>query len=154
MLATTLQSGRHLRAGLVYVQHLRTIPLSIRDHGGGGDHGLLLVSFTLTPMMSARLMQRQTTLSSEDAAARARGFYAGLIAPTHGCSIGRCAHRFAGDGDLPLLVMLSSIPLYGLIKQDFIPSNIDEAEFDVNVTAPEGTSLVSMNEVLEPSKPS
>jgi HAE1 family hydrophobic/amphiphilic exporter-1 len=45
--------------------------------------------------------------------------------------------------------MASSIPLYGLVRQDIIPSNIDEAEFTVNLTAPEGTSLVSMNEALE-----
>ena len=47
-----------------------------------------------------------------------------------------------------LLIMASSVPLYGMIKQDFIPSNVDEAEFSVNLTAPEGTSLVSMNEAL------
>jgi HAE1 family hydrophobic/amphiphilic exporter-1 len=48
-----------------------------------------------------------------------------------------------------LLVMASSVPLYGLVRQDFIPSNIDEAEFSVSLTAPEGTSLISMNEALE-----
>jgi HAE1 family hydrophobic/amphiphilic exporter-1 len=45
--------------------------------------------------------------------------------------------------------MASSVPLYGLVKQDFIPSNVDEAEFSVNLSAPEGTSLVAMNEALQ-----
>ena len=45
---------------------------------------------------------------------------------------------------LAVLVMLSSIPLYALVKQDFIPSNIDEAEFSVWLTAPEGTSMSAM----------
>src|SRR5262249_12123942 len=47
------------------------------------------------------------------------------------------------------LVMASSMPIYGMVRQDFIPSNIDEAEFSVNLSAPEGTSLISMNEALQ-----
>src|SRR6185295_15359279 len=42
----------------------------------------------------------------------------------------------------------SSIPLYMLVRQEYIPTNVDEAEFDVNVTAPEGTSLASMDEIM------
>ena len=44
--------------------------------------------------------------------------------------------------------MLSSIPLYTLVQQEYIPSNVDEAEFEVNVTAPEGTSLAAMDEIM------
>ena len=38
-------------------------------------------------------------------------------------------------------MIASSVPLYGLVKQEYIPSDVDEAEFEVSVTAPEGTSL-------------
>src|ERR671912_2421249 len=69
----------------------------------------LLVSFTLTPMMSSRLLR------AEDAA------------------VG---------------VILSSIPLYRSVKQEFIPSQVDEAEFEVSVNAPEGTNLAAMNEAM------
>ena len=33
-------AGRHLRAGLVHVEHLRALPLPVRHHGGGGGAGL------------------------------------------------------------------------------------------------------------------
>jgi multidrug efflux pump subunit AcrB len=34
------------------------------------------------------------------------------------------------------------------VKQDYIPSNVDEAEFDINVTAPEGASLGAMDDAM------
>jgi HAE1 family hydrophobic/amphiphilic exporter-1 len=49
---------------------------------------------------------------------------------------------------LALLVIASNVPLYGLVKQEYIPTDVDEAEFDVNVNAPEGTSVVTMNEAM------
>ena len=55
-------------------------------------------------------------------------------------------HRWLVAG-LALLVMASSIPLYRLVKQEYVPSNTDEGEFDVYVTAPEGAALQSMTEV-------
>jgi hydrophobic/amphiphilic exporter-1 (mainly G- bacteria), HAE1 family len=108
----------------------------------------LLVSFTLTPTMSARLIHVGDAHQHGDVAASRRGFYRHIdraytwmlhLVMRHRFLVWACA----------LLVMASSIPLYGLVKQDFIPSNIDEAEFSVNLSAPEGTSLVSMNEALE-----
>ena len=33
------------------------------------------------------------------------------------------------------------------MRQEYLPSNVDEGEFDVRVTAPEGTSLPAINEV-------
>jgi HAE1 family hydrophobic/amphiphilic exporter-1 len=45
-------------------------------------------------------------------------------------------------------VILSSVWLYGLVRQDFVPSNVDEAEFTVQLTGPEGTSLSAMDEAL------
>ena len=35
-----------------------------------------------------------------------------------------------------------------MVRQEFIPGDVDEAEFEVNVTAPEGTSLAAMDEVM------
>jgi len=50
---------------------------------------------------------------------------------------------------IALAVVLSSIPLYRAVKQEFIPSNVDEAEFEVSVNAPEGTNLATMNETMQ-----
>jgi HAE1 family hydrophobic/amphiphilic exporter-1 len=47
-----------------------------------------------------------------------------------------------------LAVILSTIPLYGLVKQDYIPTNVDEAEFEVRVTAPQSASLAAMDEAM------
>jgi HAE1 family hydrophobic/amphiphilic exporter-1 len=57
------------------------------------------------------------------------------------------AHRFAMM-ICAGLVVFSSIPLYRLVQQEYIPSNVDEAEFDVNVTAPQGTSLAAMDQIM------
>ena len=47
------------------------------------------------------------------------------------------------------LVVLSSIPLYTLVQQEYIPSNVDEAEFKVSVTAPQGTSLAAIDAIMQ-----
>jgi HAE1 family hydrophobic/amphiphilic exporter-1 len=44
--------------------------------------------------------------------------------------------------------MASSIPLYRVVQQEYIPMNVDESEFELSVSAPEGTSLVAMQDVL------
>ena len=33
-------------------------------------------------------------------------------------------------------------------RQEYIPSDVDEAEFEVNITAPQGTSLAAMDEIM------
>jgi HAE1 family hydrophobic/amphiphilic exporter-1 len=45
--------------------------------------------------------------------------------------------------------VLSSIPLYRAVRQEFIPTNVDEAEFEVSVNGPEGTNLAVMNETMQ-----
>ncbi len=107
----------------------------------------LLVSFTLTPMMSARLLR----VNGGQAAARPRsraGFY-GLIDRSYVAALDWALHRRWLVVALALAVIASSIPLFGLVRQEYIPTNVDEGEFDVSVTAPEGASLPSMNAVAE-----
>ncbi|MCL4785967.1 MAG: efflux RND transporter permease subunit [Verrucomicrobia bacterium] len=48
---------------------------------------------------------------------------------------------------LALTVMASSVPLYQFVRQEYLPSNVDEGEFDVRVSAPEGTGLGAINDV-------
>jgi len=50
---------------------------------------------------------------------------------------------------LALAVIASSVPLYKALKQEYIPSDVDEAEFEVGVIAPEGMSLAAMDEVMQ-----
>ena len=42
----------------------------------------------------------------------------------------------------------SIVPLYKTVKQDYIPSNVDESEFEVSVIAPEGATLKSMDAAM------
>ncbi|MGH9901547.1 MAG: efflux RND transporter permease subunit, partial [Pyrinomonadaceae bacterium] len=57
-------------------------------------------------------------------------------------------HRFAVS-IVAVAVILSSVPLYRSVRQEFIPSNVDEAEFEVSVSAPEGANLAAMNEAMQ-----
>lgn len=108
----------------------------------------LLVSFTLTPMMSARLFHRSPTDSDpEKEPPKSRGgFYAWLDWGYTRLLRTALAWRYLVAG-LAVAVILSSIPLYRMVKQEYIPSNVDESEFDINVTAPEGTGLEAMIDV-------
>lgn len=106
----------------------------------------LLVSFTLTPTMSARLVHVHEVHAHEEAASR-KGFYRYIDGFYTWMLRLVLRHRIAVAA-LALLVIASSVPLYGLVKQDFIPSNIDEGEFSVSMSAPEGTSLTAMIEAL------
>ncbi len=98
----------------------------------------LLVSFTLTPTLSARL------LHPGDGGAHVprsrRGFYA-LIDRAYLWML-RLAVRFrVVTAVVAALVMLAAIPLYGMMHQDYLPSDVDEGEFSVNVNGPEGVSF-------------
>jgi len=108
----------------------------------------LLVSFTLTPMMSARLLRvkHRKTKDGEGEATSRSGFYA-RIDHSYSAILGwSLRHRWVVAG-LALGVMLSSVPLYKLVRQEYLPSNVDEGEFDVRITAAEGAGLGAVNEV-------
>jgi HAE1 family hydrophobic/amphiphilic exporter-1 len=106
----------------------------------------LLVSFTLTPMMSARLLRALPTTSQASAHSRG-GFYAWI--DRHYLWLLTLALRYRFVIVLmALAVVASTYPLYNIVKQEYIPSNVDEAEFDVIVTAPERASLAAMDEVM------
>jgi len=103
----------------------------------------MLVSFTLTPMMSARLLRVRG--DGAHGKARSRGgvyafverFYLFLL---------RGAMRFrAVVALLALAVIASAWPLYAGVKQEYTPTDVDEAEFEVNVTGPEGASVSAMD---------
>src|SRR6185369_1863902 len=125
----------------------------------------LLVSFTLTPMMSARLLrvssgrrreeedegevnsELETRNSKLETEPRSRSGFYHKIDRSYTSVLGwAMRHRWLVAG-LATLVVATSIPLYKMVRQEYLPSNADEGEFDVSVTAPEGTSIVSMSAV-------
>ncbi|MGH7798167.1 MAG: efflux RND transporter permease subunit, partial [Candidatus Binatia bacterium] len=107
----------------------------------------LLVSFTLTPTMSARMLRAEDAAPGGDEAHSRQGFYAWIDRHYERMLGWSMAHRLAVMA-FAAIVVLSSIPLYKVVRQEYIPGNVDEAEFDVFVTAPEGASLASMDEIM------
>ncbi len=109
----------------------------------------LLVSFTLTPMMSARLLRTEDVEASKHHEAKSRGGFYGWLDRIYTKLLTFAMHHRVAVATLGLLVIFSSVPLYGIVRQDYIPSDVDESEFDVNVTAREGTSVTAMNETMK-----
>ncbi|HLR07527.1 MAG TPA: efflux RND transporter permease subunit [Pyrinomonadaceae bacterium] len=114
----------------------------------------LLVSFTLTPMMSARLLRAEDAAAGHaghhdtvSSAASRRGFYA-LIDRSYTSLLQLAMRHRAVVAVIAIAVAVSSIPLYRVVKQEYIPSDVDEAEFDVNCNAPEGTNIDAMNDAV------
>ena len=108
----------------------------------------LLVSFTLTPMMSARMLAGDAARAREAHSAASRGGFYGVLDRTYTAMLRFVLRHRIAVSIVSLAIMASSVPLYGLVKQDFIPSNVDEGQFSVFLNAPEGTSLSSMDEAL------
>jgi len=111
----------------------------------------LLVSFTLTPMMSARLLGGGAVTPGEHDTARSRrGFYAwidrsydwmlrGAISPA-----GRVVVALVA-----LAVVASAVPLYQIVRKEYVPTDVDEAEFEMFYEGPEGMSLAGMDEAVQ-----
>jgi HAE1 family hydrophobic/amphiphilic exporter-1 len=119
----------------------------------------LLVSFTLTPMMSSRLLRAEDAgghgggghhdANESGGKSGSRGGFYGYIDRGYTRLLSLSMRHRLAVSVVAIAVVASSVPLYRAVKQEFIPTNVDEAEFEVSVTAPEGTNLPSMNETVE-----
>src|SRR6266850_2430101 len=104
------------------------------------------LNFTLTPMMSSRLIRvGDVDKGAHGAPSSRRGFYRFIDRGYSRLLSFAMRHRLA-VAVIALATILSSVPLYRAVKQEFIPTNVDEAEFEVSVNGPEGTNLAVMNE--------
>ncbi|HXH82137.1 MAG TPA: efflux RND transporter permease subunit, partial [Candidatus Tectomicrobia bacterium] len=110
----------------------------------------LLVSFTLTPMMCARLLRAEDAAAGGEAgAARSRrGFYAALDRG-YAWTLALAMRRRWAVVVLSVLVVAASVPIYRQVKQEYIPSDVDESEFEVLVFGPEWMSLAAMDEAMQ-----
>ena len=95
----------------------------------------LLVSFSLTPMLSARLLKRK----EEKEKSKSRGFYAVIDRTYMAMLKWSMAHRWVIV--LVCVLALLTVPiLFKVVPKNFLPYD-DESQFEVNFRAPEGTSL-------------
>ena len=116
----------------------------------------LLVSFTLTPMLAARLIKR-----SDDA--KERGFERHTEPSDHGSKESRfyrpidrlytklltwsMSHRWI-IVTACALVIVSIFPLFIFVGKNFLPVD-DQAQFEVSVRAPEGSTLAATSTLAE-----
>jgi HAE1 family hydrophobic/amphiphilic exporter-1 len=102
----------------------------------------LLVSFTLTPMLSARWIRIPAKKDGDghEASKDSRAF-AALDRRYSRVLSWALTHRGIVAG-LAVLVLLSSVPLLAAAKKNFLP-NDDQSQFEIALRAPEGTSLDS-----------
>jgi HAE1 family hydrophobic/amphiphilic exporter-1 len=106
----------------------------------------LFISFSLTPMMASRLLHGGQHAAAGEAASR-RGFYRYIDHGYNALLRVVMRHRLA-TSVLALGVIASAIPLSSLVHQEFVPSDVDEAEFNIRVNAPEGTSVDAMDDAM------
>src|SRR5262245_35245603 len=102
----------------------------------------LLVSFTLTPMLSARWIRMKPLRDGSpraDHESKDSKFFRPLDRGYTSILGWSLAHRGIIAG-IAVLVLLSSVPLFMLANKNFLPSD-DQSEFEVGLRAPEGTSL-------------
>ncbi|MEP7117487.1 MAG: efflux RND transporter permease subunit, partial [Acidobacteriota bacterium] len=101
----------------------------------------LLVSFTLTPMMSSRWLRAPARTGGDGQAhdSKHSGFFVHIDRVYAAMLAWAMRHRGLVAGGA-VLVFLSSVPLFMFANKLFMPQD-DQAEFEINVRAPEGTSL-------------
>jgi HAE1 family hydrophobic/amphiphilic exporter-1 len=124
----------------------------------------LIVSFTLTPMLAARLIKRpKEVVKDEEYSAHEPSSVEVKEREPHDSKhttwfkyvdltytyLLRYSlnHRWAILG-LVLLVFLSIIPLFMFVGKNFLPVD-DQSQFEISVRAPEGTSLGATSQLLE-----
>lgn len=110
----------------------------------------MVISFTLTPMMCSLLLKAHPKEAQDQPtkSTRERGFYHWVEASYMLSLRWALKYRFF-TVLLCIATILANIPLYGLVKQDYIPTNVDESEFEISLNTKEGTSIRSMNEAMQ-----
>lgn len=109
----------------------------------------LLVSFTLTPMMSSRMFRAEHLKRKDGKGAASRGGFYRHIDSVYTRMLGFAMRHRLAVSVVAVAIVLTSVPLYRSVKQEYIPTDVDEAEFSVNVNAPEGTNVAVMNDAMK-----
>jgi len=81
-------------------------------------------------------------------AASRRGFYRHIDRAYTACLAWSMRHRWV-IVVVSVVVLASTVPIYRSVKQEYIPSDVDESEFEMLVFGPEGMSLAAMDEGMQ-----
>src|SRR5215213_8806604 len=116
----------------------------------------LLVSFTLTPMLAARLIKRsddekeralEKHTEPADHGSKESRFYRPIDRTYTRLLTWSMAHRWVIVAAC-IIVILSIVPLFMFVGKNFLPVD-DQAQFELNVRAPEGYSLANTSTLAE-----
>ncbi|MGI9067029.1 MAG: efflux RND transporter permease subunit [Pyrinomonadaceae bacterium] len=116
----------------------------------------LLVSFTLTPMLAARLIKRsndakegpiERQIEPADHGSKQSRFYRPVDRAYTKMLEWSMAHRWVIVLAC-LLVIISIVPLFMFVGKNFLPVD-DQSQFEVNVRAPEGYTLAATSSLAE-----
>src|SRR5690606_40932735 len=83
----------------------------------------MLVSFSHTPMMCSRLLR--PTVPSNNKRGSREGFYRWIDRGYTACLAWAMRHRVMVCA-VSVAVIAANIPLYKIVSQDYIPTNVDE----------------------------
>ena len=116
----------------------------------------LLVSFTLTPMLAARLIKRSSDAEEgkferhtepADHGSKQSRFYAPIDRSYTRMLTWSMAHRWV-IVTACALVIVSIWPLFKFVGKNFLPVD-DQSQFEISVRAPEGSTLSSTSKLVE-----
>src|SRR5262249_41100182 len=111
----------------------------------------LLVSFTLTPMLSARLLKREEHKPGDakhhEKDSKESRFYRPIDRTYKWLLEWSLAHRWVVVA-LCGVTIFSIVPLFMFVGKNFLPVD-DQAQFQVSVRAPEGTTLAAASTIFE-----
>jgi len=116
----------------------------------------LLVSFTLTPMLAARLIKRSNDAEEgllerhtepADHGSKQSRFYRPIDRTYTRMLSWSMAHRWVVVTAC-LLVIISIVPLFMFVGKNFLPVD-DQSQFEINVRAPEGSTLAATSVLAE-----
>jgi len=116
----------------------------------------LLVSFTLTPMLAARLIKRSDDAKErplerhtepKDHGSKESRFYRPIDRAYTKMLTWSMAHRWAVVLAC-VLVIFSIVPLFMFVGKNFLPVD-DQSQFEINVRAPEGSTLAATSTLAE-----
>jgi len=113
----------------------------------------LLVSFTLTPMLAARLIKRKEDLPAdagshnEKKGTKESRFYQPIDRIYTRMLQWSMAHRWAVVL-MCAVVIISIVPLFMFVGKNFLPVD-DQAQYEINVRTPEGYTLPATSAVVE-----
>ncbi|MEP6741292.1 MAG: efflux RND transporter permease subunit, partial [bacterium] len=116
----------------------------------------LLVSFTLTPMLAARLIKRSSDTEEgaferrtepADHGSKESRFYRPIDQTYKRMLSWSMAHRWVIVVACAI-VIVSIVPLFMLVGKNFLPVD-DQSQFELNVRAPEGYTLAATSELAE-----